>query len=249
MNFRSIKMLLKRFVHLPIHPQWHLARSEFLHHQLKTIPENSRVLDIGCFNKWPQQIAPKTTEYIGLDYYQTATEWYQSKPDVYGNALALPIANSCIDGVICLDVIEHLESANIAFNEISRILKPDGFAIIRIPFIYPLHDTPRDFVRLTPYGIQELIDSNQLSLKSLHAQGSSLQTSALLSNIALSELFINWLQKKNPLFIFIPLLPLIILINNLTSEALTYLSRGLSEKIMPFSYTFVVSKINDNTPN
>jgi SAM-dependent methyltransferase len=247
MNFRSIKMLLKRFVHLPIHPQWQVTRSRFLTEQLSSIPENSRVLDIGCFNKWPQKLLPASTHYIGLDYYQTATEWYQSKPDVFGTALDLPIADKSLDGVICLDVIEHLESASIAFKEISRILKPNGFAIIRIPFMYPIHDKPRDFVRLTSFGIQELANSNQLLVKSLHAQGSSLQTSALLSNIALSELFLHWIRKKNPLLILIPLLPLIILIRNLTSELLAFLSPMDADKIMPFSYTFVLTKINENS--
>ena len=47
--------------------------------------------------------------YIGLDYYQTATQWYKTKPHVYADAQNLPFADNSIDTVLFLDVMEHLQ--------------------------------------------------------------------------------------------------------------------------------------------
>ena len=57
---------------------------------LRKIEPNSRVLDIGCFNKWAKSHIDPSCTYLGLDYFDTATQWYGSVPDIYGDAMALP---------------------------------------------------------------------------------------------------------------------------------------------------------------
>jgi len=50
-----------------------------------------------------------------------------------GDALNLPCKNQVFMQVICSEVLEHLLSPLDALNEIARILKPQGVAIISVP--------------------------------------------------------------------------------------------------------------------
>lgn len=52
--------------------------------------------------------------------------------------------------------MEHLEEPEKALRECARVLKPGGFAIYGVPFIWHLHEEPRDFYRYTEHGLDQL---------------------------------------------------------------------------------------------
>lgn len=52
---------------------------------------------------------------------------------VNGNALKLPFANNSFDLIIIQDVIEHLDNHLIFYNEINRLLKPNGIIYLSTP--------------------------------------------------------------------------------------------------------------------
>jgi len=54
------------------------------------------------------------------------------------NCDSLPQTDCSLDVVICSEVIEHIEEPNRLINEIYRILRSNGFAIITIPNILSL---------------------------------------------------------------------------------------------------------------
>ena len=73
------------------------------------------------------------------------------KPDlniIEGNITQLNFEPNIFDGIICLEVFEYLEpnKFQLAFEEIYKVLKPSGKAIISIPFYYRYH---KDKVRFT----------------------------------------------------------------------------------------------------
>ena len=59
--------------------------------------------------------------------------------------------------VLCLDTLEHVEYPHKAMDEIYRVLKPDGIAIISSVMNFPIHDYPYDFWRFTPEAFKSLL--------------------------------------------------------------------------------------------
>jgi SAM-dependent methyltransferase len=113
------------------------------------------LIDIGCGEKpFYKYIQHKVDRYVGLDHYDTQHE--KKNIDVFASAYSIPFENSTFDVALMTQVIEHLEKPYDALTEINRILKEDGLLIVAWPFLYPVHEAPRDFHRLTGYGMEFL---------------------------------------------------------------------------------------------
>jgi len=67
---------------------------------------------------------------------------------VEGDLINLDFQSDTFDSVLCLEVFEYIEPDNFkkGFNEIHRVLKEEGNAIITIPFYYSDHE---DTMRVT----------------------------------------------------------------------------------------------------
>jgi SAM-dependent methyltransferase len=59
--------------------------------------------------------------------------------------------------VLCLDTLEHVEYPHRALEEIHRILKPRGIAIISSVMNFPIHDYPYDYWRFTPEAFRSIL--------------------------------------------------------------------------------------------
>jgi len=90
---------------------------------------------------------------INLDIYP------HGNTDVAGDAHQLPFIDSCLDGVWLCAVMEHLNRPFIVSNEVCRILKPGGFVLVTVPFIYPHHGAPHDFFRYTLDGLRSVFSN------------------------------------------------------------------------------------------
>lgn len=234
MEYTKLRKRLSFLKRTPFHPQWLIYRRE-----RKNLTEigsalHGRVLDIGCSDQRLKVFLKNETRYIGLDYYDTAEHWYQTKPQVYGDAAALPFLDSSMDSVVLLDVLEHLPAPENCMKEIFRILAPDGIFIIQTPFLYPLHDEPLDFNRWTLYGLRSMAERFGFEVVQEYAVARPLETAGLLSNIALSKTVLNWIRNRSVMSIFVLLLPFLIVGLNVVSWA----AAGLSppDDMMPLAY-------------
>jgi SAM-dependent methyltransferase len=237
----KLKKLIQPLSKYPLHPQWIIKSSDkYLIEVIQKIPNDSTVLDIGCFNKWPAKHIHSSCLYIGLDYYVTAKEWYKSTPDIYGDAIQLPILNNSIDVILLLDVFEHIKDSDKLFAEIFSALKPGGQLIIQVPFMYPLHDQPRDYYRVTSHGFDALADSHGFNIDTCKPVGTAMETALLLANIAVSKMLLECFRKKSMLSLFVVFLPIVYLLNN----SLAYISRYIdsSENEMPNRYQLIMRK-------
>lgn len=118
---------------------------------------SGRLIDIGCGIKpYQRMVASHVTEYVGMDH--TASLHDQSNVDLTGTAYAIPVPDNSFDAAICTAVLEHLEEPEAALRECRRVLKPGGTAIYTAPFIWHLHEEPRDFYRYSKYGLQYLFE-------------------------------------------------------------------------------------------
>lgn len=72
-----------------------------------------------------------------------------ANPDVVGYAETLPFESNEFNNALLVEVLEHLEHPELAMEELGRVLKPRGQAVISMPFAYRVHGDPLDFTRWT----------------------------------------------------------------------------------------------------
>jgi SAM-dependent methyltransferase len=241
-DLRYFKKLIEPLSATPLHPQWLFSEcGNDIINNIKAIRGKKTVIDIGCSNQWPKQHLSEECQYIGIDYPETADLWYKTRPNVYSDASGLPIPDDSADVALLLDVLEHLKEPDAALKEIHRVLCNQGILIMQVPYLYPLHDEPRDFQRYSKYGFKELADKHGFVVKECHSLGHPVETSALMANLAISKTFINWLEDRSPMLVFGLLLPFYFLFNNLGAKLIALLSK--KDDFMPYSYQLVLEKI------
>jgi SAM-dependent methyltransferase len=242
---RRLKKRLGFLSGTPLHPQWlaGAGRSKLIQ-QLCGIGQGAVVLDIGCSNKWPKKHLPPETTYIGLDYLPTASQWYKTRPDVYADGSVLPIATETINVVLLIDVLEHVAETEGLLGEIHRVLKHKGSLIMQVPFLYPLHDEPRDYIRLTRWGLERLAMKYGFHIDTFTVIGHPCETAALLTNLALSKTMLTWFAARSPACILSIFLPFIILKNNLLGKWIGRTAKV--DEFMPYAYETVWQKNANN---
>lgn len=77
--------------------------------------------------------------------------------DIRLNLHNIDLQSESVGTVICLDTLEHVEYPHRAMEEIHRILKPGGFAIISSVMNFPIHDYPFDYWRFTPEAFKSIL--------------------------------------------------------------------------------------------
>ncbi len=124
-----------------------------------------RLLDIGCGEKpYKELFSTYVTEHIGLDHQQTHD---YGTIDVLATAYNIPFKDKSFDSGICNAVLEHLEEPSIALAECYRVLKPGGMVIYSVPFIWHLHEEPRDFFRISKHGLRYLLEKTGFEIVEL----------------------------------------------------------------------------------
>jgi SAM-dependent methyltransferase len=203
--------------HTPFHPQWLINKPAFFNEKIKHLNECT-VLDVGCADRWVEAVLPENCRYLGIDYPATGSELYAANPDVFADASCLPIQSDKIDVVTLFEIIEHLESPQEALQEAYRVLKPGGSLWLTVPFIYPIHDAPFDFQRLTTFGLMRDLTAAGFVDINITSKLNAVQTSCLLLNIALSGAMLVAAKEKRLSIVLLPLVILLIVLLNLAAR-------------------------------
>lgn len=237
---RKIRRWMKPLRSTILHPQWLATSASETRALLASVGESDRVLDVGCADAWPKSFLPDTVDYVGLDYLPTASEWYGTRPDAYGDAARIPFLDGTFDAVFLFDVLEHLPRPAQALEEVFRVLRPGGLLLMNTPFMYPLHDEPRDFRRWTRYGHEQLAEETGFQVQTLQAAGSPVRTGFLLANLALTKMALNGVARRRPAAVLLVLLPVLVPLFNLVAWLLARLEPA--DDMMPLSYRGVWTK-------
>ena len=153
---RDLKTLVTRHVH---DREFRQCASKYL---------KGRLIDIGCGEKpYEALLSEFVSDHVGVDH--EATPHDKSRIDLFGSAYEIPDGDNAYDSAICTAVLEHLEEPEQALRECMRVRKPGAAAIYSVPFIWHVHEEPRDFFRFSKFGIEYLFEKAGADILELRA--------------------------------------------------------------------------------
>jgi SAM-dependent methyltransferase len=129
---------------------------------------SGQLVDIGCGIKPYQHLLQDlVSRHVGVDHEASFHD--QSHVDIFGTAYEIPVDDYSFDCALCTAVLEHLEEPGLALQECFRILKHGGVAIYSVPFIWHLHEEPRDFFRYSKHGLDYLFKKHGFEILEIKA--------------------------------------------------------------------------------
>jgi SAM-dependent methyltransferase len=91
-------------------------------------------------------------EYLGIDMRPGPGV------DLVADVEKLPQADGTVGTVLALETFEHVPHFWRGFEEVRRVLRPDGVLLTASPFYFHIHSYPHDYWRFTPDALKLLLD-------------------------------------------------------------------------------------------
>jgi SAM-dependent methyltransferase len=82
-----------------------------------------------------------------------------------------PLGNGTYDGVISMNVFEHIYGFQNAFSESARVLKNGGIFIFAVPFMHHIHGCPDDYMRYTKSTLEKILLDNGFKTSHIYETG------------------------------------------------------------------------------
>jgi len=136
------------------------------------------VMDVGCssgflLRDW--QMLQPAAGILGSDFLaeivQKTAPQLPGIPFLQFDLRSCPLPDACLDGVVCLNVLEHIDDDAAALHEIFRILKPGGIAHIEVPSgpdLYDIYD--EHLMHHRRYRLSSLLEAERsLGFNILHS--------------------------------------------------------------------------------
>lgn len=197
------------------------------------------VLDVGCGQSpYHFLLRDESTHYVGIDISDADKFDYENSDIVPFDGEHIPFPDGHFDAVICTEVLEHVSNFQGLVDEIHRVMRDGGGAIITVPWSARFHYIPYDFFRYTPSSLGTMFAGFREA--TITPRGTDISVIA-------SKLVVLWFRnllpadrrKRGlvPLWILAsPLLGLVLAI----AHVCTIRGKGSSDD--PLGYTIVVTK-------
>jgi SAM-dependent methyltransferase len=78
--------------------------------------------------------------------------------DCVASVEKLPQPDASVGTVIACNTFEHVRRFWRGFEEIYRVLRPDGVLLVSCPFFFRIHNFPEDYWRFTPAALEALLE-------------------------------------------------------------------------------------------
>lgn len=143
-----------------INPFFFARRSLYKSIMAHSTKIKGRLLDVGCGNK-PYKDLFTVSEYIGLEIASAQ----HSQADCFYNGKRFQFGNDAFDSIICNQVVEHVFNPDEFFEELRRVLKPGGYLLLTVPFVWDEHEQPNDYARYSSYGISFMLEKHGFKLE------------------------------------------------------------------------------------
>lgn len=182
-----------------------------------------RVLDVGCGEQPLRHLVEERgARYVGIDVVPNA----QATVHVIARITQVPARDAEFDVVLCTEVLEHVPDTRAAVAELKRLCVPGGVILITTPLMYPLHEEPFDFVRLTPHHLRRLAAEMGLVASRVETVGNELEVLAVVWN----NMWSRGLSRRLGLVRLLLLAPLRLVANGLGAALGTALDRVVPRK-------------------
>ena len=143
----------------------------------------------------------KNIEYVTGDLFSPLAK---IKMDIHN----IPFENNSFDVILCNHVLEHVEDDKKAIKEINRVMKKDGFAILQVPFYYPIPEKTIEDKSIVSKKEREKIYGQSDHLrkygedydKRILSQGLKLKKSNFIDSFSKKEKKYYGLQEKEVIY-------------------------------------------------
>src|SRR5262245_35049954 len=130
--------------------------NEFLEREIAALeagPPGRRVLSVGAGGLLARRVkALRGSSVVQVDIDPAL------RPDVVADVCDLRcFEDASFDAVFLLEVLEHVETPDLAISELHRVLKLGGALVLSTPFLFEIHEAPRDYFRFTEHGLRFLL--------------------------------------------------------------------------------------------
>ena len=205
-----------------------------------TVPAfKGNVLDVGCGQSpYKFLLNPATTKYFGVDIVDAEKFDYNNTDVTPFDGETIPFEDGKFDGVICTEVLEHVQNYQRLIDEMHRVMKPGARGTITIPWSARYHYIPYDFFRYTPSSLKTMF--SKFSEAKITHRGTD------ISNIG-NKVIVIWFRNLLPAqawkYLFIPvwvaLSPILAIVVILAHISLLF---DLGSNDDPLGYTIIVKK-------
>jgi ubiquinone/menaquinone biosynthesis C-methylase UbiE len=136
-------------------------RDEWIAEQAATVPQGSRVLDVGAGSAPYRPLFAdcdyKTQDFAQLKHGQLRHGRY-APIDFVSDADAIPVPDGSFEVILCTEVLEHVPEPIRVVREFGRILAPGGRLILTAPLGSGIHQEPYHFYGgYTPYWYRRFL--------------------------------------------------------------------------------------------
>ena len=117
---------------------------------------SGEVVDLGC-GRMPYRALVPAARYVGVDLDTPVTRELAAA-DILYDGRRLPLAAGSFDGALCSQVLEHVFTPEEFLREIARVLRPGGWLVLTVPFVWDEHEQPHDYARYSSFGLRALLE-------------------------------------------------------------------------------------------
>ena len=171
---------IRKLAELEAKHWWYSERRTVLAQLLDALAKEGekpgRALDIGAAGGGNTRVLlGRGWDATALEYGEEGAQVARGRniPVIRGDAVALPVADEAMDLVVAYDVLEHIEDDKSAANEIFRVLRPGGTALVAVPCdmkLWSEHDTAvGHFRRYEREGLVSLLTSAGLQIENVRS--------------------------------------------------------------------------------
>jgi len=193
----------------------------------------SLLIDIGCGH------SPFTKKFLSKNLILVDIK-KRGNVNFLSDVQALSIKGNCADLVLFTEVLEHVKDENKALAEIYRILRPGGWFIVSVPFLFGIHEAI-DYRRWTAQGLRKLLQGHDFNIVDFRYRGAYFSTLLCLWRDMPRELLGGDFQSLTAKFLS-PLIGLHFVICMLLTPVVILLDKVDKRKLSTIGYIVLCRK-------